>query len=135
MKTGRDAMQNKVVLHFLGGELLKGTTADFFPHKDFFHLSERETGQNKRIDVPTLKAVFFVKDFDGDPAYREEHDMERRGFGRKMRVLFRDGETIIGYTQGFSPARQGFILFPGDPGSNNDRIFIVTAATEEINFL
>jgi hypothetical protein len=61
--------------------------------------------------------------------------MERRGFGRKMRVLFRDGETIIGYTQGFSPARQGFILFPGDPGSNNDRIFIVTAATEEINFL
>lgn len=128
-------MQNKVVLHYLGGELIKGRTADFFPHKDFFHLTDKENGQTQRIDVSELKAVFFVKEFEGDPAYREEQDLERRGFGRKIRVVFRDGETIIGYTQGFSPARQGFILFPGDPRSNNDRIFIVTRATEEIFFL
>jgi hypothetical protein len=128
-------MQNKVVLHFLGGKLAKGTTADFFPNKDFFHLTEKDTGETRRISIPGLKAVFFVKDFEGNPNYRDEQDVERHGFGRKIKVQFQDGETITGYTQGFSPARAGFVLFPSDPQSNNERIFIVNGATENIDLL
>ena len=30
---------NKVVVRFTDGRVLKGTTADFFPNKDTFHVS------------------------------------------------------------------------------------------------
>lgn len=57
------------------------------------------------------------------------------GFGKKIQVRFKDGETLIGYTQGYSPARTGFILFPADEKSNNDRVFVIKAAAEEVAFL
>jgi len=128
-------MRNKVVAHFLSGELLKGETNDFFPNKDFFHLTCQASGDVLEIDLFELKAIYFVKTFEGNPDYNENHDAERVGFGKKIKVQFKDSETIIGYTQGFSPNRPGFFLFPVDAKSNNDRIFIVNAATEEIGFI
>lgn len=128
-------MQNKVVLHFLDEKVLKGITNDFFPHKDFFHMTDNESGEVLEIDIFDLKAVYFVKTFEGNPNYRERDDVERKGFGKKIKLHFRDGETLIGYTQGFSPNRPGFFVFPCDPNSNNDRIFVVNAATDEIAFV
>ncbi|MEJ2154155.1 MAG: hypothetical protein P8X96_02370, partial [Desulfobacteraceae bacterium] len=55
--------------------------------------------------------------------------------GRKTKVKFKDGEIIYGYTLGYSPERQGFYLTPADLGSNNERIFIVTSATENVQFV
>ena len=36
-------MQNKVVVHYSGGLLLKGITNDFFPNKDLFHVIDEDT--------------------------------------------------------------------------------------------
>jgi hypothetical protein len=126
---------NKIVLHVVGGNVRKGTTEDFSPAKDFFHVKENDSGAVSMVNFSTLKAVFFVKDFDGNREYQERTDVERVGFGKKIRVLYRDGETQVGYTQGFSPARPGFFLFPVDPSSNNDRIFVITGATQDIQFI
>jgi hypothetical protein len=52
-----------------------------------------------------------------------------------MKVRFFDGETVVGYTLGYSPDRQGFYLTPADLQGNNERIFVVKSATEEIKFL
>lgn len=128
-------MRNKVVVHFLSGEIIKGETNDFFPNKDFFHLTCQGSGGVKEIDLFELKAIYFVKSFEGNPDYDERHDEERVGFGKKIKVQFKDSETIVGYTQGFSPNRPGFFLFPADAKSNNERVFIVNAATEEIGFI
>jgi hypothetical protein len=128
-------MQNSVVVHLPDHTLLKGVTNNFFPNKEKFHLTDKETGEVREILLAGLKAVFFVKDFEGDRDYREQSDVERSGVGKKMRVTFNDGETLVGYSQGFSPSRSGFFLFPADPQSNNDRIFVVTAATSEARFL
>ncbi|MBE9503631.1 MAG: hypothetical protein IME96_05600 [Proteobacteria bacterium] len=128
-------MRNKVVLHFLSGELTKGETNDFFPNKDFFHLACKDSGETLEIDLFDLKAIYFVKTFEGNPDYNERHDVERAGFGKKIQVQFKDSESIIGYTQGFSPNRPGFFLFPADASSNNDRIFIVNSSTQEIGFI
>jgi len=127
-------MINKVVLHFDDGTIQKGTTEDFFPNKELFHLKNCKTGANSQINFSGLKAVFFVKSFDGNPAYKEKTTAERVGFGKKIRVVFKDGETLIGYTQGFTPNRPGFIVFPADPNSNNERIFVITKATIEVKF-
>lgn len=128
-------MQNTVVVHFPGGTLLKGVTNNFFPNKDKFHLTEKDTGEVREIPLTGLKAVFFVKAFEGDRAYQERADVERTGFGKRIQVDFGDGETLVGYSQGYAPGRPGFFVFPADPQSNNDRVFVLSAATKAVRFV
>lgn len=128
-------MINKIVIHYSDGKIRKGTTENFFPNKSSFNMLDKDTGENLEIAVKDLKAVFFLKSFEGNPNYRDRTDVERVGLGKKIKVHFKDGEVIIGYTQGFSRERAGFILFSADPDSNNDKAFIVTAATDEVNFV
>ena len=125
----------KIVVRYADGRILKGTSSDFFPNKLVFHLKDNETGINRQINVDDLKAIFFVKSFDGNRDYQEKCDVVRIGLGKQIKVEFNDGETIIGYTQGFSPARPSFIVFPSDPDSNNQRVFVVTAATKNVSFV
>ena len=128
-------MLNKVVLNYNGKSVRKGTTENFFPNKEVFHVKDNETGEVFEVTFSALKAVFFVKSFEGNPEYQERSDAERTGLGRKIRVVFKDGETQIGYTQGFTPNRPGFFVFPVDESSNNQRIFVITAATKEVQFI
>ena len=75
-----------------------------------------------------LKAVFFVKDFVGDKDYNELKDFsasEASTYGKKIMVYLKDGETLCGFTQGYSPNRQGFFLLPLDAQSNNKKVFIL----------
>ena len=55
--------------------------------------------------------------------------------GKKIQVDFADGETLIGYTSGYSPARAGFFVFPADPEDNNEKVFVIVDATEQVSFL
>ena len=131
---------NKVVVRFADGRILNGFTNDFTPAKDHFHITLAETPPgSKPLDVQTkdLKALFFVKDFAGNPGYdeRKDFDPSRPLGGRKIRVLFKDGEEIIGTTQGYQPGRPGFFLVPADPNSNNERCYVVSGATQEIAFI
>jgi len=128
-------MINKIVIRFANGKLRKGTTADFSPNKDVFHLNDKDDGKVHEISVRDLKAVFFVKSYDGDPAYDEKLNVVRLGLGKRIRIRFKDGEKMVGYTQGYSANRTGFIFFPSDPACNNEKAFIVNAATDDIHFI
>ena len=55
--------------------------------------------------------------------------------GKKMRVVFQDGEVLLGTTQGYQPGRPGFFLVPADPRSNNERCFVISSATREVTLL
>ena len=125
---------NRVVVKFKDNTLAKGKTNDFFPNKNQFHL-EGMNGEIVEISIEDLKAVFFVKDFEGNKNHKKKYDDKIAGGGRKIKVKFFDGETVLGYTLGYSPDRQGFYLTPADLQGNNDRIFVVTSATEKIEFL
>jgi len=136
-----DKAMNKVVVRFADGRVVKGTTADFFPGKDLFHVSVATAPPDgaKPVEIHTkdLKALFFVKDFAGDPQYvkRNEFNPSRRPVGRKIKVVFKDGEVLVGTTTGYQPGRPGFFLVPADASSNNERCYVVAAATREISFL
>ncbi len=125
---------NKVVVKFKVNTLAKGKTSDFFPNKTQFHL-EDTNGEILDINIEDLKAVFFVKDFEGNKDHKDDYSDEIAAGGRKIKVSFSDGETIVGYTLGYSPDRQGFYLTPADLQGNNERIFVVKSATENIEFL
>jgi hypothetical protein len=127
-------MQNLIIVRYSDGKVLKGTTADLFPNKAVFHLKNNDSGMIEEIDIKYLKAVYFVKSFEGNSAYQEKTDIERVGLGKKIKVHFKDGETLVGYTQGYTPTRDIFIVFPADPDSNNEKVFVVTKSTTSVSF-
>ena len=125
---------NKVVIQSKKGTITKGQTSDFFPNKAQFHLTTLE-GNVEEFKIEELKAVFFVKDCDGDKSYEYSYDDVITGGGRKIKVDFADGEEIIGYTQGYSPNRAGFIIIPADLKGNNEKIFVIKSATKKVQFI
>ncbi len=133
-------MRNKIVVHHADGGVSKGFTNDFMPNKDFFHLVPMDAPADFKpvaIKIQGLKAIFFVKEFKGNSQYRDkkEFDSNKPVTGRKIKVVFRDGEIVIGTTQGYEPGRPGFFVIPADPQSNNDRCFIVNSATSAVSFI
>lgn len=128
-------MQNKVVVHYMSSSIVKGVTNDFFPNKQFFHLTMDQTGEIRKVDMHDLKAIFFVKTFEGDPGYEEKREGERAGFGKKIKIHFKDGEMLFGYTQGYSDERRGFSVVPVDPKSNNERVFVCMNGTRNVGFV
>ena len=132
---------NKVVARFSDGRLVKGSTSDFVPAKEFFHVAPADapTGTKpKLVHVKDLKAIFFVKDFEGRPDYTPKNEFEgdRAPQGRKIKVVFADGEVIVGTTQGYQPGRAGFFMVPADQADNNiERCYVVAAATTEVTLL
>ena len=89
-----------------------------------------------RIHTDNLKALFFVKDLAGNPAYTERNAFTSasRPTGKRVRVEFEDGEVLVGTTMGYRPDRPGFFLEPADPASNNERCYVLAAATRDISF-
>jgi len=125
---------SKVVVRLKDGTTVKGKTNDFFANKPQFHLTTAE-GFIDEYQMEELKALFFVKDYDGDESYSYSYSDAIIGGGRKVRVTFIDGEEMVGYTQGYSPNRSGFFITPADLGGNNEKVFVVVSATTEVQFL
>jgi len=130
---------NKVVVRYSDGRILKGTTNDFLPAKGEFHLAPAVSNPGEKplpVRVMDLKALFFVKDFAGNREREESVEFPAtRVTGRKIRVVFADGEVLIGTTQGYDRSRPGFFVVPADPGSNNERVFVVTGAAQDVAFI
>ena len=57
----------QVVAHFTDGKMLKGTTQDFNPNRPSFHIKPVGGGPAVEVRCGLLKAVFFVKNLEGNP--------------------------------------------------------------------
>jgi hypothetical protein len=130
----------QVVARFTDGRTLKGTTSDFFPTKNCFHVSVATAppgAQPVEVRTKHLKALFFVKDLEGNPEHTERKDFDPSllPVGHRMRVECDDGEVLVGTTHGYQAGRQGFFLRPADVASNNERCFVVLAGVKEACFL
>jgi len=128
-------MLHKVVVRYMNGNVVKGTTSDFAPNRTTFTLSLEPpaAGGPATIGIDDLKAIFFVHSFQGNREYREQKLRKPEGtFGRRYLVTFTDGETMRGTALGVNLSRYGFLLFPADPGSNNKRIFVMHSAVKEL---
>jgi hypothetical protein len=130
-------IENKVVVRFRDGGMVKGFTHDFNPNKDIFHVTEAQDG-GKVIEISTslLKAVFFVKTFEGNKNHRSTDDFTVESLknvpGLKVKIAFSDGEVMYGSTHGYAPERKGFFIFPADKESNNDRVFVLVESTDKV---
>ncbi len=92
--------------------------------------------RGEKVELAELKAVFFVKDYDGNKDYRSPENIATpQQQGRKIEVVFKDGETLLGTTQGYNPTKLGFFMFPIDGGDNNMRVFVINRNATRVKFV
>jgi hypothetical protein len=118
--------------------MLKGYCQDFHPPRGHFQLWPSPTAPaTSRVSVPMgyLKAVYFVRDFAGNPEYEEDTTIEPSGGGRKVAITFLDDELLVGTTLNYRPDEVGFLVRPNDPKSNNIRAFVFSRAVRHVRFV
>ena len=125
---------DKIVLRFKDKTLLKGHAKDFSPGKKIFHM-RLLNGETVMVDVEKLKAVFFVKRFEGDKDYRYRYKDALPWGGTRMKVKFSDGEVMIGYTQHHQIIDDGFFMTPADIKGNNTCVYIIKSSTHQVSYL
>ena len=126
---------NKIVVHNKDGKILKGTTADFRPNKPVFHLIPGgiRGAEVREIVVDNLKGVFYVKSFGGNKDYNDiKGFIGRPREGKRVKVIFEDGEVIFGYTHAVNCEQFGFFVLPADRQSNNERVFAVFSSINKL---
>ncbi len=129
---------SKVVVACLDGRRLKGYIFNFSALREEFHLfPEANALQSSAADLQLrdLKAIFFVKDFAGNPERQESTCLTSGAHGRKLEVTFSDGEKLAGTTEAYNPKKTGFFMFPADAASNNTRIFVVNKNVRGVKIL
>jgi hypothetical protein len=129
-------MLTKIVARRKDGAMIKGTTGDFLPHKNIFHVNiDDAPGTIAEVQIDDLKAVFFVKALKGSktPHNRPpDRSAEKKSIERVIHVTFMDNEVIEGYCHGFHLDRIGFFMNSIDPNDNNERIFVVLSYVKSI---
>lgn len=94
----------------------------------------RPNGSGAPIDVSLLdaKAVFFVKEFDGQKQRKDLnfHQHAPSLDGVWVQLEFHDGETLEGmiFNSIHPLIDAGFFLIPTDPGSNNRLVYVLKNA-------
>lgn len=123
----------RVIVRYADGTTLRGYFSTDEAHGLKNNLSDRVsvrnvTGKVENIEVSDLKAIFFVKTFEGAQDYSEFKVFTHQpsGKGVWVRVHFHDGEVM----EGIAPNSLGtfagkvFSLTPPDPQSNNENVIV-----------
>ena len=128
---------NKIVARYADGRIQKGFASDFSQNRAMFHLTGISDQKIEIVYVNKLKAVFIVKEFDGNPNYREVSDFDdsQSVYGARLRVHFKDGEKLVGVGMGYSPDKMGFFMTPCDPDCNTIRAFVVNESVDHVERL
>jgi len=121
---------------------------DFSVNSNVVVLEEVESRQELRIPIIEVKAIFFVRTFEGDSKYKEKKTYGlRNNVGRKVYIKFNDGESMTGFIEGKVPWERGFFisnpdskvkgfyLIPTDSGSNNIKVFVVGSSIKDMTIM
>ena len=133
-------------MRFLDGTVLKGYLEGFTEDACEITLRTHGTEDIHTVSADKLKAIFFVKTFEGDSQYSEKKSYGiRKPRGRRTFVKFTDGEDMVGFLEGEVPWEKsfflsrkkilhfkGFYLLPADGSSNNNRVFVFTRAVRDV---
>lgn len=136
---------DKTVLRFNDGTILKGYITDFSPRSDTVTLQEVETGKKYTVDIHQLKAIFFVRSFEGDSRRRDKKSYGKaKPKGNKIFIKFKDNEHVIGFLESDLPWKKGFFLskqeditkgffiLPADEDSNNVKVFVFSSSVMDV---
>jgi hypothetical protein len=121
-----------VVARHRDGTMVRGRTSDFRPGRALLSVVD-EAGAPQRVAIADLKALFFVKSLFGDHSHQQRNTFRyRKDVGKKLWIEFFDGEKLAGWTLSYDPSSGGFFLFPTDPDSNLEKVWVVLGSVVKI---
>jgi hypothetical protein len=106
--------EHRIILHTLEGQVKRGAVRD----ADLCGASlvlELPTGEAETLVRERIKALFFMLTPGSRPA---------AAVGDKVRVTFKDGRQVAGFSSDHQSAQAGFFVVPADNRTNTERIFI-----------
>lgn len=124
----------KIVLRMKDGEMRKCSVYTQFSSAFKKIKVVTVEGKVESVDLADLKAIFFVRDFAGNPDYKAHQSLKEDSpkAGKIVKVTFHDGETLKGRVLNLAEERPGFYMFPLDLRDNNEKVYIVRSPDMKI---
>ncbi len=134
---GDKSSLHKVVVRTRDGQVIPGFASQD-RMKDTLKIITQQ-GKEQTFNIEKLKAVFFVKDFQGDPEYDEIKFLNKQAVSSMIwvRVEFFDGEVLEGKIPNDLEliSSPGFYLSPSDHDTNNKRVWVIKSSLKNFTFL
>ncbi len=115
------AGEHRVILHTVEGQVKRGVIRNVNLGAEVITLDGSSVENLPRVRV---KAVFFML----APGARAPV-----GEGDKVRVTFKDGRQVAGFSKDQRDATMGFFVVPADNRTNTERIFIYRHAVQTVS--
>jgi uncharacterized protein DUF6982 len=117
------AGSHRVVLHTVDGQVKRGLLVDALLDAPALPLQPQAAGAPEVIPTEGIKAIFFML-APGEKAPAPE--------GKKVRVTFRDGRQVAGFSPDYQEGLSGFFMIPADTRTNTGRIWVYQAAVKAV---
>ena len=131
--------RKKVVVRQLDGGSIKGyVDSASFLSSGGAEVLDRE-GRLLNVSLDSIKGIYFVRDFEGDPNRQERKvfNTRPRVSGIWIRMTFKDNEVMEGLLANnlLEVESSGFMITPPDFYANNLRIFVPRNALGSVEVL
>ncbi len=129
--------KQRLVVRYTDGHILKGTSYTIDVDAAGFHLtpqaSQASVDETVFVRFSDVKAVFFVRDFDGK-FDKKTVEKEWAPEGSEVTVVFPDSEVIEGFSLiSLDEDQPRFHMIPKDQKGNNISIIIERANTAQVH--
>jgi hypothetical protein len=114
---------HRVVVHTADGQVKRGTVTDLALDAGEVALAAQPSGAVESLPAERVRAIFFMLP-TGEPPPAPE--------GKKVRVTFRDGRQVAGFSPDYDPARVGFFMIPVDTRTHTARIWVYRASVRQV---
>ncbi|MFN0062689.1 MAG: DUF6982 domain-containing protein [Myxococcaceae bacterium] len=115
--------EHRVIIHTLEGQVKRGTLRDVNLFESAIPLELAAGDLPESIAADRIKAIFFMQPAGARPPPNT---------GRKVRVTFKDGRQVAGFSADVDDQQPGFFVVPADNRTNTARIFIFRSSVQTV---
>jgi hypothetical protein len=119
----RLAGSHRVVVHTVEGHVKRGVIEDVDLGAPSFPLAAQPDAGAEAIATDQVKAIFFMLAPGERPPAAD---------GQRVRVTFRDGRQVAGFSRDYAAGAAGFFMVPADTRTNTGRIWVYASAVKMV---
>lgn len=114
---------HRVVLHTVEGQVMRGLLQDPDLLAAAVTLSPQPSAPPEPVAAERLRAIFFML----APGEKAPEPV-----GLRVRVTFRDGRQVAGFSSDYDPEAPGFFMVPAESRTNTARIWVYRSAVRQV---
>jgi hypothetical protein len=117
------AGKHRVVVHTADGQVKRGAMMDAALDGSEVVIEAQAGSGHEVIPSNRIKAIFFMLPTGETPPPPQ---------GVRVRVTFRDGRQVVGFSPDYDPKRVGFFMVPADTRTHTARIWVCQSAVRQV---